>query len=508
MQRAWLPLALILVVCVGVLLWPASNLVADNSDPSAAAPEREEERGLAEVGSLSELDQFPVNPLELVPEDREVKPVREGGGVLPTEVGSDVDLATVRVRVINEGGSPLEGASVGVMGIVSVDAEGDLRSLKPIFFAVQGAPVEAEGVQVNEVMSDGEGLVELSAPEGVQIVVYARLARHLISFKLSGDLEAGETRDLGDLRLAPGGHLEVRVLDEYGVAIEDAAVFMALANGGDFEEEVSLHFLETEKDGIVVFQHLSFNDYKLDVAKHGFQHYHQNPVSITQRGDGLVEVMLSRGDAMAGTVVDSFGAPVEGVTVTARARERKHRLEGMAEGLLGPVPPVITGTEGSFRMEGMFEDAEYNLVADPERGLSARRREKPSEQLRIVLPETAFVIGRVINSEGEPVPEGRVGFRPESGRWPRPTWKRTGLDGRFEVELSPGRYSYSISHAFGERYSLDPQEFRGEIDLGDLQLEPGGRAEFSFLSPQGEATDGVRFRSLNRVDGAAESEPR
>jgi len=77
-----------------------------------------------------------------------------------------------------------------------------------------GAPIEVEGMKINEALSDLDGVVELPAPTGVQIVAYARLARHLISFKLADSLEVDEERDLGDLRLAPGGYLEVRVLLE------------------------------------------------------------------------------------------------------------------------------------------------------------------------------------------------------------------------------------------------------------------------------------------------------
>ena len=511
MQRAWLPLVLILAVCAGVLFWPAADPAGEDPGISAEASAEEGQRSLAEVGSLPDLDEAPSGPLELAPEEDEAAPVREGGEVLPDAGESLEDGATVRVRVVNEDGAPLQGASVGVMAVPSINGEQDLRRLQPILFAVQGAPIEVEGMKINEALSDLDGVVELPAPTGVQIVAYARLARHLISFKLADNLEVDEERDLGDLRLAPGGYLEVRVLDEFGVAIEDAAVVMVLTNGGNFAEELPIQFLETNQEGRVVFQHLSFKDYKLDVAKHGFQHYHQDPVSITERGDGLIEVALSRGAVMAGAVVDSFGAPVEGVKVTARAREREHRLEGLTEGLLGPAPPVMTDAAGSFRMEGLFAEAQYNLVAEPERGISARQRERPTEQLRIVLPETAYISGRVVSAEGEVVPNGRMNFHrdpSESGRWPRPRVETTGEDGRFEVELSPGLYSYSISHALGERYSVGSLDMRGELDLGDIQLEPGGRVELTFLNAQGESTDAVRFRSLNRADGAAESEPR
>lgn len=511
MQRAWLPLALILAVCAGVLFWPAADPAEENQEVSAAEAEEEEARSLAEVGSLPELDEAPTGPLELAPDPEEAAPVREGGEALPSLGETTEDGATVKVRVVNEDGVPLPGATVGVMAVPSINGEQDLRRLQPILFAVQGAPIEVEGAPVNETLSGADGVAELPAPTGVQVVAYARLARHLISFKLAENLALDEERDLGDLRLAPGGYLEVRVLDEFGVAIEDAAVVMVLTNGGNFAEELPIQFLETNEAGQVVFEHLSFKDYKLDVAKHGFQHYHQDPVSITERGDGLIEVALSRGAAMAGTVVDSFGAPVEGVKVTARAREREHRLEGLTEGLLGPAPPVVTDASGGFRMEGLFAEAEYNLEAEPERGISARERERPAEQLRIVLPETAYISGRVISAEGEPVPDGRIYFHPdpgESGRWPRPRVETTGPDGRFEVELSPGLYSYSISHALGQCYSVGSLDMRGELNLGDVQLEPGGRVEFTFLTAQGDATDAVRFRSLNRADGVAGSEPR
>lgn len=506
MQRAWLPLVLILAVCASVLFWPATDPAEENRQVRAAETEEEEARSLAEVGLLPGLDKVPTDALELASDLEEAVPLREGGEVLPSLGETTEDGATVKVRIVNEGGAPLEGATVGVMVVPPMNGEQDLRRLQPILFAVQGAPIEIEGAPVHEVLSGADGVAELPAPTGVQVVAYARLARHLISFKLAENLALDEERDLGDLRLAPGGYLEVRVLDELGAAIEDASVVMVLTNGGNFAEELPIQFLETNAAGQVVFEHLSFKDYKLDVAKHGYQHYHQDPVSITERGDGLIEVALSRGAVMAGTVVDSFGAPVKGVKVTARARERKHRLEGLTEGLLGPTPPVVTDASGGFRLEGLFAEAQYNLVAEPERGISARQRERPAEQLRIVLPETAYINGRVISAKGEFIPDGKIYFH-RSGRWPRPRAEATGPDGRFEVELSPGWYSYSISHALGESYSVGSLEMRGELDLGDVQLDPGGRVEFTFLTAQGDAVDAVRFRSLNRADGGGGSEP-
>ena len=510
MQRAWLPLVLILAVCAGVLFWPAPEVASENPEANATA-EEDEVRGPAELGSLPDLDEPETGPLEVVSDEEEAAPVREGGEVLLSAEEVTENGATVRIRVVNADGAPLDGASVGVMEVPDINGEQDLRRLQPILFAVQGAPIEVKGMKVREVLSDANGVAELPAPAGVQIVAYARLARHLISFKLADDLELDEERDLGELRLAPGGYLEVRVLDELGVAIEDAAVVMVLTNGGNFAEELPIQFLETDEGGRVVFEHLSFKDYKLDVAKHGYRHYHQDPVSITERGDGLIEVALSRGGVMAGTVVDAFGSPVEGARVTARARRSEFRLEGLTEGLLGPAPPVISDAAGSFRMEGLFEDAEYDVRAEPERGLSGRVRERPQERVVIELPDTAFISGRIVTAEGEPANDARIWFHRapnESGRWPRPRSERAGEAGRFEIELSPGLYSYTISHPEGEQYSLGSRDFRGEIGLGDLELEPGGRVELTFRNPQGKKTDAVQFRSLNRADGGGENEPR
>ncbi|MAW61682.1 MAG: hypothetical protein CMJ94_12745 [Planctomycetes bacterium] len=509
MPRIWLPILLILAVGAGVVFWPTEQPEGPLT-ASAAAAEDEEERDFAEVGELPQ-DPLPSPlgaPLDL---SGGGAAQREGGDVLATRDPDEVDAeATVTVRVINQDGAPIEGATVGVLQVPDMEGEAGLRSLQPVLFAVQGAPVENKDFAITEVLSDLEGRASLPAPSEVQFVVYARLPRHLISFKLGEGLSDGEQHDLGDLRVAPGGYLEVDVVDDYGAPIEDAAVVMVLNNGGNFAEELPIQFLRTNAAGRAVFEHLSFKDYKLEVAKRGYQHYREEPVSITERGDGRMEVSLSRGAALAGTVVDAWGQAAEGVVVTARARRGEFRLEGLTDGLLGPAAPVVTDAAGQFRFEGMFADAEYDLRANPDPGLSAFARERPAEGITISLPETAFASGRVIDANGKPAVNAQVSFLQDVGnerRRVRPRSVRTNDDGAFLAELTPGLYEWSARHARGEVYSTNAMDLRGEVLLGDLQLMPGGRAELRFFDAAGERTTQVSFYSLRRVDGGQEVEP-
>jgi len=507
MHRAWIPLMLALVAGAAVLFWPGSDK-ADGFGTPESQPADEEERGPVDTDFVPEVTEQPGVELEQA-DPLGDDPQREGGDLLvATPTPSADGEAFVLVQVIDENGAPIQGATVGVLGVPELN-DGNLERLQPILFTVQGAPVK--DFVVTERISDVEGKVRLAAPIDQQIVAYARMSRHLISFQLHIPLEAGEEADMGQLRLAPGGYLEVRVIDELGGPVKDAAVIAQLNDGGNFQEELPIHYLRSDENGLAIFHHLSFKEYKLEVAKHGYRYFREDPVAITQRGDGLMEVTLSRGASMAGTVIDSYGGPAKGVTLDVSPRSDRYRPEGLTRGLLGSAPPVVTDASGAFRVDGLSAEADYNLIARPQRGLPHYSREKPAEGLTLRLPETAFVRGVVLRSDGEPAPGAQVSFLEDVGnerRRVRPRNFRTNDLGHFEAAIRPAEYNWFIRHPSGEAASQSSLSLIGEYNFGEVLLNEGGVIEISFLRNDGTPAERVNFQSVRRTDAGGANESR
>jgi protocatechuate 3,4-dioxygenase beta subunit len=507
MRRAWIPLMLALVAGAAVLFWP-SSAPSDGFGTIEAQLADDEERGPVDTNFDPEVTEQPGVEIEQA-EESGLDPQREGGDLLVAKPSPSVaGEAFVLVQVVDENGAPMQGATVGVLGIPDMD-DGNLEGLQPILFTVQGTPVK--DFVVSERISDVEGKVRLGAPIDQQIVVYARMSRHLISFQLRDPLEAGEEADMGQLRLAPGGYLEVRVIDELGGPVEDAAVIAQLNQGGSNPSELPIHYLRSDESGLAIFHHLSFKEYRLEVAKHGYRYFRENPVAITQRGDGLLEVTLSRGASMSGTVIDAHGGPVKGVTVDISSRSDRYSPDGLTRGLLGPVAAVVTDASGAFRVDGLFAEADYNLIARPPRGLAHYSREKPAEGLTLQLPETAFVSGLVLRSDGEPARSARVTFLEDVGnerRRLRPRNFRSDDEGLFEAAIPPGEYNWFIRHPSGEAASQSSLSLAGNFNLGEVWLSEGGVLEISFRRNDGSPAERVNFQSVRRTDAGAANESR
>jgi hypothetical protein len=505
MHRVWTLLLFAFVAGAAVLFWPSSEQ-ANGFGSTGSQLAEDEERGPVDINFVPEDTEQPGAELEQADAQGD-DPQREGGDLLvaassPSESGE----AFVLVQVIDDKGAPIQGATVGVLGIPEL-SDGNLEKLQPILFTVQGAPVK--DFVVTERTSDVEGKVRLGAPIEQQIVVYARMPRNLISFQTRDSIDAGEEVDMGQLRLSPGGYLEVRVIDEQGGLVEDAAVVAQLIEGGNFAEELPIHYLRSDEDGRAIFHHLSFKEYKLEVAKHGFRYFREDPVAITQRGDGLLEVTLSRGASMSGTVIDAYGGPVKGVTVDVRPRSNRYQPDGLTLGLLGAAEPVITDISGAFRVDGLFAEADYNLTARPQRGLSFYSREKPAEGLTLRLPQTAFVSGLVLRSDGEPAPNARLIFLEDVGnerRRPRPRNFRSDESGHFEAPLPPNDYTWFVRHSSGEAASHASLSLMDDFDLGEILLNEGGVIEISFLRTDGKPAERVNFGSVRRTDAGAANE--
>lgn len=132
------------------------------------------------------------------------------------------------------------------------------------------------------------------------------------------------------------------------------------------------------------------------VAKNG-------PHAISAGEQKRVDVVLSRGIALAGRVVDRNQDPIRGVTVAA-VEIVGTRTFSHPYGVKWDEEPT-TDTEGAFALHlrpGTY-DLYFHALGYAPKKLQALDLQKPVEPLDVVLDPAVSITGRVITSDGEPV---------------------------------------------------------------------------------------------------------
>jgi hypothetical protein len=182
---------------------------------------------------------------------------------------------------------------------------------------------------------------------------------------------AGETARC-ELRIdSPLFTLPVRVVDEYGHALEGAEItarFQLSAAGGEKQQRSVTRL--SASDGTASLGELPMAPYKLDVAMLGYVGKQDIEVDSAQRE---VRVSLQRAASLAGIVLDALGRPVTGALVSSDGAES-----------------CESSSDGTFTLAGVAPGALTLKAAHPRAGSgkSAELRARPSETLggiRIVL---------------------------------------------------------------------------------------------------------------------------
>jgi len=266
-------------------------------------------------------------------------------------------------------------------------------------------------------------------------------------------------------------------------------------------------------------------DYKIETGKFGYLTPEFRPMPESQTalmvrvgGDTRVheiDVVLARGGAIAGTIVDSAGEPFQGVVVRAlRLRQQDGRTLASSAG----GAPRLTDDRGRYRLFGLPAGT-YLVVAtlDATETASGRPRAPgfspvyypatahvesaqavPVEfdaavtgiDLTFAASSTAQVSGRALNAAGDPL-SGRVALNvsARSGSVSaEPRVARIERDGSFSLaDIPPGDY---VLHAIGERAPGVAPEFGSEyITVGDqdappltIRTTPGATLEGRFVA--------------------------
>jgi hypothetical protein len=289
-------------------------------------------------------------------------------------------------------------------------------------------------------------------------------------------------------------------------------------------------------------------DYKIETGKPGYLTPDFRPMPESQTalmvrvgGDARVhdiEVVLVRGGAIAGAIVDSAGEPFQDVMVRAlRLRQQDGRTLASSAG-----SPRFTDDRGRYRLFGL-PPGTYLVVATLDATETASGRERPPGFAPVYYPATAHVesaqpvpaefdtvatgidltfavsstarvIGRALNAAGDPL-SGRVTLNvsARSGSVAaEPRIARIARDGSFSLaDITPGDY---VLHAIGERAPGVAPEFGSEyITVGDqdappltIRTTPGATLEGRFVA-EGRAPLPLRAQVLHASPVDADRSP-
>jgi len=319
--------------------------------------------------------------------------------------GDTSGTATLRGRVFDEGGGPVDGAIVSLAGsgfwparTVASDAEGRFH----------WARIPA-------------GVYELRVSKGALV---APAVEGLI-------LDAGGRRAFG-VRLARGWFLRGQVVDgTTGTPVSDAEITVATGALGQRSRRVS-----SDQNGRFEVSGVVGEEQDLYVDAEGY--VLAGPV-LHREDDPPLLIRLERGARVLGRVVAADGRPVAGALVRAFGAQDSAPVGRDSLGVtVGPVPPISaaaspglafatenqTGPSGGFVLEDL-RPGRYTVVAshDDYAPSSSKGFELGAGQTRssvelVVLPGSE-VSGRVVDERGRGLESIPVELRAERERLPR-----------------------------------------------------------------------------------------
>lgn len=287
--------------------------------------------------------------------------------------------------------------------------------------------------------------------------------------------------------LDPASRISGRVLDEKKDPIAGAQVVLRRESGIAAAGT-------TDGEGRFLLEGVRSGRFALDASAQGHLAGRVNEIEVSAGSDvDDLDIVLSRGAALEGTVSAPDGSPVADAVVRALPAQ-----EG-ASGLLFVVPEVRTDAGGRYRLEGLHEGRQSVTAEHPEYQRTTREFEIQEDEARLDLRlgEGWEVAGRAVDASGRGVAGVRVELRGADGGDRETT---SGADGGFRFTgVGEGLHRLQAER---QGYARPPEREvqvagRAVRDL-ELRLDRGGALSGQIL--------GLSFQDLARVQVAATQE--
>ncbi|MCU0724416.1 MAG: carboxypeptidase regulatory-like domain-containing protein [Planctomycetes bacterium] len=264
--------------------------------------------------------------------------------------------------------------------------------------------------------------------------------------------EEGRRIVLPDVRLRPGGEIVGRVTDPEGNPVGDVKVeavpakqsaditeLAVLAMGTDTRSRV------TGPDGAYRVAGRPDGEHTLWAVAAGYRLAKREGIVVRVPEKTTVDIVLDRGNSIAGVVLDAAGAPVAGATVGVRGDSvgmvmrpggdfREQILRGSWSS------QAVTGGDGRFTLTGFEEEPVDISVRAPGYAPGEAAGVAPgTRDLEIRLARPGRITGTVVDAATEAPVEGAwVSVAGDSGR--------TDAGGRFDLtDVKPGDQELSAS---------------------------------------------------------------
>lgn len=202
----------------------------------------------------------------------------------------------------------------------------------------------------------------------------------------------------------------------------------------DVDNENGKFELEVSGPGIYVVQ----------VAASGFAAALSEPINTDTNQGKPIQIKLTEGVTLSGTVIDEKGQPVDGATVIplSKARGVSQRTSGAFTTEDGATKTV----DGKFTLKHLGFEKESLKVTHPDYAFAIVEeidlRASPVSDVKITLKRGGTVKGLVTNAAGQPEPNVTLFFR-DQNTYNGDTASQTGL---FATVVTDERGEYTVSH--------------------------------------------------------------
>lgn len=405
-----------------------------------------------------------------------VRGIAVGAGREPMDLGTMVLRrgAVLDGQVVDLQGKPIEGCQVRIL------PAGDMASTRFLAAGAEDQSMEAHSGP------DG-GFTITGLPEGQRVTLLAS-AEGYTSATLPG-IQVPAERPLR-VMLSPGSRISGRVVDDSGAPVTGARVLAVPEGPGGGGAAGPL-----DDNGGFVIENVSPGRLTLAVAAPGFLPARRRGIEVVagKNVSGL-EVVVRKGAVIEGRVTTSDGRPAAGTHLRVMPVADPGGPLLAALGL----SEAVANEDGAYRLEGVTEGAR-SIVAESQdhpKAVQTLAVQPGSNHLDFQLANGREVSGRVLDSQGQPIPGAEVRLTSQTGSWPA----ATGPDGGFRLTAIPDGAYRLLAEKEGWAPARSTEDVRvagGPVEGIVLRLDRGGAIVGRIL--------GLGFEELSRVQISANS---
>ncbi|MCA8955565.1 MAG: carboxypeptidase regulatory-like domain-containing protein [Planctomycetes bacterium] len=400
--------------------------------------------------------------------------------------GAEVE---VEIRLPGPGGS-VHGQVLGPDGEPVADCEVVVGKLEPDHRGIT-LPDGSKGMYARSgrTRTDATGHFELFGlpPGDAPTLVRAnRLAPHIGTVQVRADAATAM-----DVRLAAGVVCTGTVRDDDGKPLRRVEVTF----GRDYYAP-DRRATRTLADGTYRLEGLPAGDIEI-LAKNDALGQKRSAVRAAAGQTVSLDIVLSRGLVLAGTITDQDGKPIKEAQIQGRGRYRKGDKTWWAY--------VTSDANGRFELINCPTDEKIQLEVQKSAYAPLRQNDVDPHVGRIALQmtfegkPTAQIVGTVLDPDGKPVNEAQVSARSDQGD--TTGIESTSKDGKLRLHrLRGGEYRLQVSSGVFPTWRSPPHRIENGAtwDVGTIQLQRGGRVR---VRPEADAAVGKFNLYINEPDG-------